>query len=136
MKPFRNTLRVYYKDTDCGGVVYYANYLRYFEVARTEFLESKGVSMRTLMDEGVYFVVKEAHLDYKSPGRYGDILLIETVVKQTGRTYIVFGHEVKRQDTEEVLVTAEVKIVAVSSNLRPVRIPEKIKEAISPEFDV
>ena len=55
-------IRIYYEDTDCGGVVYYANYLRYVERARTEFLESRGVSLRALMDEGVYFVVADAAL--------------------------------------------------------------------------
>jgi acyl-CoA thioester hydrolase len=72
---------MYYEDTDCGGVVYYANYLRYVERARTEFFESRGVSLRKLMDEGVYFVVVEAALKYLSPGRYGDIMAIETNVE-------------------------------------------------------
>ncbi|RME63735.1 MAG: YbgC/FadM family acyl-CoA thioesterase [Nitrospirae bacterium] len=128
MEPFTIKVKIYYKDTDCGGVVYYANYLRYFEMARTEFIESKGLSMRKLMDEGVYFVVKEVQIDYKRPGRYGDILLIDTILKETGHTYLVFQHRVRKEAPEEqLLAEAEVKIVAVNKDLKPLRIPEEIK---------
>ena len=81
---------MYYEDTDCGGVVYYANYLRYVERARTEFFEARGVGLKKLMDEGIFFVVAEAGLKYLSPGRYGDILAIETTVDRVGPASIVF----------------------------------------------
>jgi acyl-CoA thioester hydrolase len=124
-------VRIYYEDTDCGGVVYYANYLRYFERARTEFLDSKGAGLRRLMEEGIYFVVAEASLKYRSPGRYGDILLIETVVEKAGPASIVFGHRVVREGTGEVLVEASVKLGCVGKDMKPVRLNEQIKKAVS-----
>ena len=65
-------IRIYYEDTDCGGVVYYANYLKYFERARTQYLEERGLSVAGLMNEGTVFVVVHAEVDYRSPARYGD----------------------------------------------------------------
>lgn len=121
-------LRIYYEDTDCGGVVYYANYLRYCERARTEYLESQGASLRQLMDEGVYFVVAEAALKYLSPGRYGDILLIESVVERSGPASIVFGHSIRREGKNEELVRATVKLGCVGKDLKPMRLPKQIRE--------
>ncbi len=124
-------IRMYYEDTDCGGVVYYANYLRYFERARTEFLESRGVSLKNLMGEGFYFVVGEASLKYLSPGRYGDILLVETAVEKAGPASIIFGHRVLREETGENLVEATVKLVSVGKDLKPIRMRNDIAEAIA-----
>ena len=67
-------IRIYYEDTDCGGVVYYANYLKYFERARTQYLEERGLSVAELRDGGTQFMVVHAELDYRSPARYGDTL--------------------------------------------------------------
>ena len=67
-------VRIYYEDTDCGGVVYYGNYLKYFERARTQYLEERGLSVAELMKEGTVFVVVHAEVDYRSPARYGDRL--------------------------------------------------------------
>jgi acyl-CoA thioester hydrolase len=78
-------IKIYYEDTDCGGVVYYANYLKYFERARTHYLEERGLSVAGLMKEGTVFVVVHAEVDYRSPARYGDWLVIETVVSENGR---------------------------------------------------
>jgi acyl-CoA thioester hydrolase len=119
-------LRIYYEDTDCGGVVYYANYLRYCERARTELLESEGASLRKLMDDGVYFVVAEASLKYLSPGRYGDILLVETRVERTGPASIVFSHSIRREGTNQELVQATVKLGCVGKDLKPMRLPEDL----------
>lgn len=119
-------LRIYYEDTDCGGVVYYANYLRYCERARTELLESQGASLRKLMDDGVYFVVAEASLKYLSPGRYGDILLVETLVERAGPASIVFSHSIRREGTNQELVQATVKLGCVGKDLRPMRLPEEL----------
>jgi acyl-CoA thioester hydrolase len=123
-------IKIYYEDTDCGGVVYYANYLRYFERARTELLESRGVSLKRLMDEGVYFVVTEAALKYTAPGRYGDVLSVETSVEGIGPASILFGHRVLRERDEAQLVTGSVKIVSVGSDLKPVRLGHDIMEAM------
>jgi tol-pal system-associated acyl-CoA thioesterase len=78
-------VKIYYEDTDCGGVVYYANYLRYMERARTEYLASRGYSVKTLMDQGTIFMVFRVEIDYKAPARYGDTIEIETWVTDVTR---------------------------------------------------
>jgi len=124
-------IRIYYEDTDCGGVVYYANYLRYVERARTEFLEARGVSLRALMDEGVYFVVAEAALKYVSPGRYGDILKIETNVERVGPASIVFRHVISRDLSGEKLVEATVKLGCVGQDMKPLRLRQNVLDAVT-----
>ena len=124
-------IRIYYEDTDCGGVVYYANYLRYVERARTEFFEARGVSLRKLMDEGVFFVVAEAALKYLSPGRYGDMLVIETTVDRVGPASIVFRHSISRDNTGEKLVEATVKLGCVGRDMKPLRLRQNIMEAVT-----
>jgi acyl-CoA thioester hydrolase len=123
-------VRIYYEDTDCGGVVYYANYLRYFERARTEFLDVRGVDLRKLMEEGVTFVVAEATVKYLAPGRYGDVLSVETRVEKAGPASIVFGHRVLREETGEHLATAIVRLGCVGRDMRPSRLRSDIMEAI------
>jgi acyl-CoA thioester hydrolase len=122
-------VKIYYEDTDCGGVVYYANYLKYFERARTELFESRGMELKKLMDEGIYFVVVEANLRYLSPGRYGDIFFVETSVDNIGAASIVFGHRVVREGTGETLVEGTVKIACVGRNMRPTKLRSDIIES-------
>ena len=124
-------IRMYYEDTDCGGVVYYANYLRYVERARTEFLEARGVSLQALMAEGVYFVVAEAALKYLSPGRYGDMLAIDTTVGRVGPASIVFKHTISRDISGEKLVEATVKLCCVGQDMRPLRLGKNVMEAVT-----
>lgn len=128
--PHRISVRIYYEDTDCGGVVYYANYLRYCERARTEFLESGGVPMKQMMDDGFIFVVAEASLRYFAPGRYGDTLDIETAVQKHGPASIVFGHTIRRSETGERLVEATVRLGCVNRELKPVRMPREIQRIL------
>ena len=127
-------IRIYYEDTDCGGVVYYANYLKYCERARTEFLEAQGVHMKELMEEGIFFVVVEAALKYRSPGRYGDIFAIETTVEQAGPASITFRHEIKRDATGERLVDASVRLGCVSREMKPLRMRKDILNAAQAGF--
>jgi acyl-CoA thioester hydrolase len=115
-------VKIYYEDTDCGGVVYYANYLKYFERARTELFESRGMDLKKLMDDGIFFVVVEAFLKYVSPGRYGDIFSVETSVDKIGAASILFGHRVVREGTGETIVEGSVKIGCVGRNFRPMRL--------------
>lgn len=128
-------IRIYYEDTDCGGVVYYANYLKYCERARTEFLESQGIRMQQLIEEGIFFVVAEASLKYRSPGRYGDILGIETVVERAGPASITFHHEIKRDATGEKLVDATVRLGCVNPQMKPLRLRQDIMDAVSAGTD-
>ena len=123
-------IRIYYEDTDCGGVVYYANYLRYCERARTEYLESGGASMKQMIAAGYLFVVAEAALKYHSPARYGDILDIETTIDRVGPASIVFRHAIRRSGEESVLVDATVKLGCVNQTLKPVRMPAEVLSAL------
>ena len=124
-------VKIYYEDTDCGGVVYYANYLKYFERARTEFLEARGVSLKKLMQEGVYFVVAEAALKYLSPGRYGDILLIESEIEKVGPASIIFRHEVLREEAGDRIVSATVRLGCVGKDMKPIRLVHDVIEAVT-----
>ena len=90
-------IRIYYEDTDCGGVVYYANYLKYFERARTHYLEERGLSVAGLRDQGTQFVVVHAEVDYRSPGRYGDTLIIDTTLAEASQASFTFAHVVRER---------------------------------------
>ena len=121
--------KIYYEDTDCWGVVYYANYLKYFERARTELFESRGMDLKKLMEEGIFFVVVEANLRYLLPGRYGDIFSVETSVGKIGAASILFSHRVLREGTGESIVEGSVKIGCVGRNLKPMRLRSDISGA-------
>src|SRR6185295_4393242 len=90
-------IRIYYEDTDCGGVVYYANYLKYFERARTDYLEQRGLSVAKLAKEGTVFMVVRAELAYHSPARLGDTLSIHTLLSEQGKASLVFSHVIKEK---------------------------------------
>ena len=79
-------VKIYYEDTDCGGVVYYANYLKYFERARTEYLLSHGISVAELQQQGIYFLVTHAEVFYRSAAHYGETLHVDTVVSASRKT--------------------------------------------------
>jgi acyl-CoA thioester hydrolase len=109
-------VRIYYEDTDCGGVVYYANYLKYFERARTRYLEARGLSVAGLMNEGTVFVVVHAEVDYRSPARYGDILVIDTVVAEKSAASFTFQHIVKEKVSGRVVVEGSARLAATDAN--------------------
>lgn len=105
-------VRVYYEDTDAGGVVYYANYLRFFERCRTEWLRSIGHEQCDLQrDPGIAFVVRSVHVDYRKPARLDDQLTVGLEVEKLGRAQIVFRQHIRR--CEEELVTGTVQIACV-----------------------
>ncbi len=109
-------VRIYYEDTDCGGVVYYANYLKYFERARTSYLEDRGLSVAGLMNDGTVFVVVHAEVDYPSPARYGDTLVIDTVVTEMSAASLTFQHVVKDKHSGQVIVEGSARLAATDAN--------------------
>ena len=121
-------VRVYYEDTDSGGVVYYANYLKFMERARTEWLRIHGFEQTELMREhGVIFVVRDVHISYLRPAVFNDLLQVSVSVHATGRSWIEFAQTVER--VNEILTHANVKIVCVNQlSFKPVEIPEIIRE--------
>lgn len=120
-------LRIYYKDTDAGGIVYHSNYLEYAERARTEFLHEIGLSNKALIDRDIAFIIKRAEIDYKSPARLEDTITVHTRIGEIKNASMVMLQTVKRGDTE--LVDLKIMVVFVNPHtLKPVRIPEDLKE--------
>jgi len=132
---FHWPLRVYWEDTDAGGVVFYANYLKYFERGRTEWLRSKGFEQQNLREKlGGMFIVTDAQLHYRRPARLDDQLLVTSRLQEAARACITIGQEVLHgpHATGEVLCEGSVRVGWVSSDgLRPRRIPPSILEALS-----
>ena len=122
-------IRVYFQDTDAGGVVYHASYVNFMERARTEWLrERHGYSNAGLMKEfGVVFVVRSLKLDYFKPALLDDMLGVTAQIKEVGRSRVVLQQTVKRGD--EVLVGAEIHLVCVAvDNFKPVSVPEALRK--------
>ena len=123
--------KIYYHDTDCGKVVYYANYLKYLEEARTEHLEVHGVFLKELADKGTYFVVAHQEADYKAPAFYGDILEIGTKITRALTAAIEYEHEIKNQKGQLICI-ALATLVCVDTEIKPKAIPEEILRKLSP----
>lgn len=122
-------IKIYYHDTDCGGVVYYANYLKYLEEARTEFFEKKGFLIKELAQNGTLFVVARQEIDYKFPAVYGDYLDIDTRVACVSGVRIEFEYEIKNQDGR-LISKAKTILVCVDRAFKPRSIPEDIRKRI------
>lgn len=127
--PFCHALRVYWEDTDAGGVVFYANYLRFFERARTEWLRSLGIAQRRLRDDtGTIFVVTESALHYRAPARLDDWLQVTVAVTDLGPATITLEQQARRDDA--VLCEGRIRIACVDGErLRPRRIPPEVSRA-------
>lgn len=123
-------VRIYYEDTDCGGVVYYANYLRYFERARTEYLRERGVSLPELRDRGVVFVVRSVEVEYLATCGYDDLLMIDTTLCAATRATITFEHNIKKEGLDSPAVKGTVVLASVGPDGRPTRIPEELRKAL------
>lgn len=120
---FIHTLRVYWEDTDAGGVVFYANYLKFFERARTEWLRSFGHSQQRLRDEtGAIFIVSETTLRYLLPARLDDLLGVTVEVREAGRATMLIAQQAWRGDA--LLAEGTIRIACVdAASLKPRRIP-------------
>ena len=125
-KTFSFPIRIYYEDTDAGGIVYYANYLKYAERARTEFLRHLGINQENLLKEqGIGFVVRDCHISYKSPAKLDDALNITCKVTELKGASLKM--EQKLYKGELVLCEIEISLVFLSlPNMRPTKIPPEI----------
>ncbi|WP_338936287.1 tol-pal system-associated acyl-CoA thioesterase [Paraburkholderia sp. 22B1P] len=126
-------IRVYYEDTDAGGIVFYANYLKFFERARTEWLRACGVDQRKLAEEsGALFVVRSTALDYLAPARLDDMLRIVSRIERLGRASVDFAQEAWRDDT--LLATGTIRVGCVDSkSMKPAAIPPPVHAALRRE---
>lgn len=130
MPEYRLPLRVYIEDTDAGGIVYYVNYLKYFERARTELIRSLGVDKTAVMEDGSVFVVTSASIDYHAPARLDDQLEAVAEVVSSGAAKIEFKQSVVRSSTE--LATGRVTVALTDgSSGRPRRMPKGLRELLT-----
>jgi acyl-CoA thioester hydrolase len=125
-------VRVYYEDTDSGGVVYYANYLRFFERCRTEWMRSIGFGQREMAErDGVVFVVAAAEVKYIRPARLDDQLVVDVSIAEQFASYVVFEQTVRRD--ELVLCRSRMKVACVDAQtMRPTRLPAALAAALAP----
>jgi acyl-CoA thioester hydrolase len=131
---FTFPIRIYWDDTDAGGIVFYANYLKFFERARTEWLRSLGVEQQSLKDEsGGMFVVSETQLKYFSPARLDDLLEVTAQTAESGRASLVLTQQawLNAAGQRKLLAEGTIRIGWVDSHtMKPGRIPAKILEAL------
>jgi acyl-CoA thioester hydrolase len=134
VNPFLWQARVYWEDTDAGGIVYYANYLRFLERSRTEWLRSRGVWQRALeKDTGVIFTVVELQVRYRLPARLDDLLWISCEPEREGGASILFEQRIWRERVDgDLLLTASVRAACLDAvSLRPCRLPPIVADALS-----
>ncbi len=123
-------IRVYYEDTDAGGVVYHSNYLKYFERGRTEYLRDLGISVGDMARRGYVFPVVHVEIDYRAPALHDDLLRVETEVLEVGRTSFTLGQQVVRAIDGKLLADGKVKLVCVGPGMRAKRLPEEILQVL------
>jgi len=122
--------RVRYSDTDHFGVVYYARYLDWFEAGRTEILRAKGVTYADLEKKGFFAPVVEIKVNYKKPARYDDIVEVETSVENVGNSSVKFNYKVFNKLSKELLCEAYTVNVFIDKGMKPVRIPDEVRNAL------
>lgn len=126
----RTAVRVYYEDTDAAGIVYYANYFRFLERGRTEFLRSLGHDQRALMQEGIAFAVRSASAEFLKPARLDDQLTVETEIASLGRAQLTFAQRIVRD--HELLLDAKIRIACIDPAAgRPIPMPRALHQQLS-----
>ncbi len=129
MKTFTFKLKVYYEDTDAGGVVYYANYLKFIERARSDALKSLGFTNKLLIEEnGTYIIVKSCNINYIKPALLEDDLEIKSNIKEITKTSFFMLQKVFKGNDQ--ITDAEVHLVTIDKKGKPVQIPERLKDEL------
>ena len=129
MKKFKSSFKVYYEDTDAGEVVYYANYLKFIERARTEALTSINfTNMKLIENYGIYIIVKSCNLNFIKPSRLEDNLDIFSEITEVKNVSIKMKQDIFIKDN--LIFTADIHLVTINKNGKPTKIPEKLKEQL------
>ena len=129
-KEFKYNTKVYYEDTDAAGIVYYANYLKFLERARSEAIYSIGLTNKKLLnDYGTIIIVKSCKIDYKSPAKFEDLLEIISKIKTIGKSSFTMDQIIKRKD--ETISESEVVLVTVNAEGKPIRIPDVLNKFLN-----
>ena len=128
-KEFKYVTKIYYEDTDAGGVVYYANYLKFLERARSEVIYSLGLSNKEILEkEGVIIIVKTCNIEYKKPAKFEDEIEIISNIKEVKNSSFKMRQVIKKKF--DIISEADVVLVTVNKKGKPVRIPSKLKNLI------
>ena len=123
--------RVYYSDTDHGGVVYYANYLKWFEIGRTEILRQAGFDYSDFENKGIIAPVVEAHCNYKASAKYNDIIIIKTTIENIGNSSIKFHYEITRKSGNEMLAEGyTVNVFVDKKTAKSTKIPDGLRKEL------
>jgi acyl-CoA thioester hydrolase len=122
--------RIYYEDTDAGGVVYHARYLAFFERGRTEFFRERGLSVSELATAGHVFPVVHLEIDYRAPAVLDDLVRVENEVLEVGRASFTLGQQVVRALDGKLLATGKVTLVCVSPGMKAKRLPIELLSAL------
>ncbi|WP_321796234.1 tol-pal system-associated acyl-CoA thioesterase [Caballeronia sp. J97] len=127
---FEWPIRVYYEDTDAGGIVFYANYLKFFERARTEWLRACGIDQQRLADaNGIVFVVRRTSVDYSSPARLDDVIRVVSRIERLGRASVDFHQEAWRDGV--LLASGDIRVASVDrASIRPAAIPDAVLDGL------
>jgi acyl-CoA thioester hydrolase len=126
------TLRVNYSETDQMGVVYHANYLIWFDRARTELMRETGLTYKELEQQGVYLAVSEVRVRYRAAARYDDLVRVRCWVRELASRRVTFGYVVERAGTGELLATGETSLVSLTHQHTLTRIPEHVLDLLKP----
>ena len=128
-KEFKYVTKIYYEDTDAGGVVYYANYLKFLERARSEAIYSLGISNTEILDkEGVIIIVKSCNIEYKKPAKFEDEIEVVSKISEVKNSSFKMVQVIKKKS--DIISVAEVVLVTVNKKGKPVRIPSFLKKLI------
>jgi acyl-CoA thioester hydrolase len=130
MLKHQTTYRVIYGDTDKMGIAYYGNYLRWFEIGRTEMIRSWGFPYKSLEDKGIFLPVSEAFCKFLAPAQYDDILVVKTILDTELKAGMKFDYEVYNQDNEKLLTTGYTKHAFMDPQGKVVRPPKFLRELI------
>lgn len=122
--------RIRYADTDHFGVVYYARYLEWFEIGRTEILRKNGITYAELEKKGYFAPVVEVKINYKAPAKYDEIILLETEIAKIGSSSIRFNYKVFRKEDMKLLAEGYTVNVFINKAMKPVQVPDKIKKLV------
>jgi len=138
-KEFSSKVRVYIEDTDAGGVVYYVNYLKFMERARSDYLRALGFAKPALLTDELLLVVASANIDYKRSAKLEDLLSVSACADKVARSYVIFSQTVTRMmedSTEELLASGTIKVACVHRDtMKPMPMPLPLREALMGSAD-
>ncbi len=127
-------VRIYYEDTDAGGVVYHANYIKYLERARTEYFRGHGFLVAELARNGFVFPVVRLEMDFKASALHDDLLAVTTCPIRVGGSSVTFSQKIVRQSDGKLLIDGVVKLACISPSMKARRIPQEIRTVLEAEL--